>query len=190
LKTLFQKTEILLQELHQLVTKLSDEQFITQISELHYASIGQHLRHILEFFQCLIQSQETQKVDYDTRKRNPLIENNRLVCLEIIQEILENVEFQNINLTLFQSYNVGGKTEKIEIPSNYFREWAYNLEHTIHHQALIKVGVALLNVVLPNSSIDIAQNFGVADATINFKNQQKNLKENDNKYVYTHISTK
>ncbi len=187
MKTLSQKTETLLNELHQLVEKLSDEYFVKQIPELHYASIGQHLRHILEFFQCLIQSQETQKLDYDARKRNLLIENNRLVCLEVIQEILENIAFENIHLTLLQSYNVGEISEKTEIPSNYFREWAYNLEHTIHHQALIKVGIALL---APN--IEIAENFGVADATINFKNQQKKQiqpkNETKNENVYAHIS--
>ncbi len=168
MKPLLQKTEILLQELHQLVEKLSDEHFTTKIPTLHYASIGQHLRHILEFFQCLIQSQETQKLDYDARKRNLLIENNRLVCMEVIKEILENIDFSNINITLYQTYNIDNESQISEIASNYWREWAYNIEHTIHHQALIKVGVLLL---MPN--MQISENFGVADATTNFKNQQK-----------------
>jgi hypothetical protein len=31
--------------------------------------------------------------------------------------------------------------EEVRIESNYFRELLYNLEHCIHHQALIKVAV-------------------------------------------------
>jgi hypothetical protein len=41
---------------------------------------------------------------------------------------------------------------------------AYCLEHTIHHQALIKIGLMELNLI---HLID--QHFGVAPATIRFK---------------------
>ena len=50
--------------------------------------------------------------------------------------------------------------EELRIESNYFRELLYNLEHCIHHQALIKV--AILQV----ESITIGRDFGVARSTI------------------------
>jgi hypothetical protein len=56
-------------------------------------------------------------------------------------------------------------TGVVAIPSNYYREIAYNLEHTIHHMALIRVGI---NEV---SMIELPQDFGVAYSTIKYRQQ-------------------
>ena len=55
--------------------------------------------------------------------------------------------------------------EEILIESNYHRELLYNLEHCIHHQALIKVAILQLENILVND------NFGVARSTIEYRNQ-------------------
>jgi hypothetical protein len=55
--------------------------------------------------------------------------------------------------------------EEIRVESNYLRELLYNLEHCIHHQALIKVAV------LQNPTILLSENFGVAHSTIEYRKQ-------------------
>jgi hypothetical protein len=55
--------------------------------------------------------------------------------------------------------------ESITISTNYYREIAYNLEHTIHHMALIRVG---LNEV---SGIQLPDDFGVASSTVKHRKQ-------------------
>ena len=55
--------------------------------------------------------------------------------------------------------------EELNIDSNYFRELLYNLEHCIHHQALIKVAVLQLE------HLQIDADFGVARSTIEYRNQ-------------------
>jgi hypothetical protein len=55
--------------------------------------------------------------------------------------------------------------EEVRIESNYFRELLYNLEHCIHHQALIKVAV------LQSETIFVNENFGVARSTIEYRKQ-------------------
>jgi hypothetical protein len=62
-------------------------------------------------------------------------------------------------------YSAFGENEQT-IPSFYFRELLYNLEHCIHHQALIKV--ALLD--MPH--ICISDTFGVAPSTIQYRLEQ------------------
>ena len=55
--------------------------------------------------------------------------------------------------------------EELRIDSNYFRELLYNLEHCIHHQALIKVAVLQLE------HLQIDADFGVARSTIEYRKQ-------------------
>ncbi len=54
---------------------------------------------------------------------------------------------------------------QVSIQTNYFRELLYNLEHCIHHQALIKVAVFQLE------NIKVTENFGIAPSTIEYKKQ-------------------
>jgi uncharacterized damage-inducible protein DinB len=49
------------------------------------------------------------------------------------------------------------------IKSSYQRELLYNLEHSIHHQAIIKVALRTLR------SVEIDENFGVAPSTIRYR---------------------
>ena len=55
--------------------------------------------------------------------------------------------------------------EELLIQSNYERELLYNLEHCIHHQALIKVAI------IQSNSVAIDENFGVARSTIEYRKQ-------------------
>src|SRR5208283_5257093 len=40
-----------------------------------HASIGQHYRHVLDHFRCLIRGVRAAEINYDARERNPRIEN-------------------------------------------------------------------------------------------------------------------
>jgi hypothetical protein len=51
----------------------------------------------------------------------------------------------------------------MDVSTNYYREVIYNLEHTIHHMALIRVGINELG------NIDLPKDFGVAPSTIKYK---------------------
>ena len=53
--------------------------------------------------------------------------------------------------------------DNLEIDTNFYREALYNIEHTIHHMALIRVGIKEV------SSITLPEYFGVAPSTIQHK---------------------
>ena len=98
-------------------------------------------------------------MNYDQRQRNKLIQTNSEFAIGQIKEIQNALDKENKKIELQQI--VDG--EEIRIESNYFRELLYNLEHCIHHQALIKVAI------LMNGKLEVNENFGVARSTIEYR---------------------
>jgi len=150
-----------LTELSDLVSKLSDVEYCAPCYDLSNATIGEHTRHIIEMFQCLNNQYENGVINYDSRTRDNLIQTNSVFASECITAILNQIKKPNINLQLQQIV----ADEELLIESNYHRELLYNLEHCIHHQALIKVAI------LQNTAIAVGENFGVAYSTIKYRNQ-------------------
>jgi len=150
-----------LHELTDLVSQISNEDYSFPCHGLSNATIGEHTRHILEMFQCLENQYETGIVNYDKRNRDSRIQTDTEFAKECIVTIQNQLDKPNKNLQLQQI--VDG--EELLIETNYNRELLYNLEHCIHHQALIKVAV------LQNDSIVIDENFGVARSTIEYRKQ-------------------
>jgi hypothetical protein len=148
-----------LQEVIDLLKQLDNQVYITPNALLSNATIGQHTRHIIELFQCLLQGYDAGKVNYDKRTRNKVIENDTAMAVLALYEIQQSLEQDNKDLEM--EYELGEK--EVALASNYFRELMYNLEHCIHHQALIKV--ALIN--LP--ALQIAENFGIAPSTVQYR---------------------
>lgn len=150
-----------LNELIDLLNQLSQIEYSKSCPDLSNATIGEHTRHIIEMFQCLENQCDSGIVNYDNRMRNIRIQTDTLFAIENIETIQINLDKKNINLELLQIID----GEEIRIASNYHRELLYNLEHCIHHQALIKVAV------LQCETVKIDPNFGVARSTIEYRNQ-------------------
>jgi hypothetical protein len=158
----------LLGQLHQVLDELNLVQYAEPVGILSDSSIGQHTRHILEFFIELQKGYECGVVDYDQRQRNHKIESDNGFARAQLEFILKNLERPDKVLILRADYGSSGEmlpaeVEGKEIMTNYFRELVYNLEHTVHHMALIRIGVGLV------SSISLPVEFGVASSTLKFR---------------------
>ena len=127
--------------------------------DLGSATIGKHTRHIIELYQCLLEGYESGQVSYDQRRRNREIEIDLNLAVQELKHLQNSIQKPDKRLRI--TYELNG--EIIEIDSNYFREVMYNLEHAIHHHALIKVGIMqMTEIALPDS-------FGVAPSTLQFR---------------------
>jgi hypothetical protein len=144
--------------------QLTPAEYTQPCNTLHGNTIGQHVRHIVELFQCLDNGYVTGTVNYEKRKRDPLIENDKKLAQELLSAIYSDLDKSNKELKLEAIYDES-ETKPIIINTNYYREVAYNLEHTIHHMAIIRVGVTeVSNLILPDD-------FGVASSTLKYRNQ-------------------
>jgi hypothetical protein len=150
-----------LQELSDLLSQLSNVDYCSPCSGLSNATIGEHTRHIIEMFQCLENQYQEGIVEYDLRKGDYMIQTDTTFAKQAIAEIVLQLDKPNKELQLQQS--LYGQT--FSIASNYHRELLYNLEHCVHHQALIKVAVLQIEY------LQIGDDFGVARSTIEYKKQ-------------------
>lgn len=150
-----------LQSLVDLLQQLSAGQYNKPCETLSGASVGKHYRHIIEMFTCLLDNYEEGLVSYDHRPRDKTIETDVEIALQKLELLTKKIEKPNKSITIEQTL----AEEKLLIKSNYYRELLYNLDHTIHHQALIKIGVTGFdNILLDND-------FGVAPSTISYRSQ-------------------
>lgn len=156
-----------LEEIKSLLLQLSNRHYTHRSQLLSGATIGGHVRHVLEFYQSVIFRLETNIINYDKRKRNLMIENDKEIAIKYIDKICSELAvFMNDEaLTLVGNFS-SSKGEESHIKTTLNRELAYCLEHSIHHQALIKVGLLELN-----SSCFIDDSFGLAPATIRYKDK-------------------
>jgi hypothetical protein len=141
---------------------MTQEEFVQPCVHLSNSTIGQHVRHVIEMFQCLELGYETGSVNYELRKRDPLMETKKDVALAALQLIFEGFKKPDKALVLEGFYNDHSET-LLQIPTNYYREIIYNLEHTIHHMALIRIGIRELK------QIELPEGYGVASSTVKHK---------------------
>ena len=146
------------------LNQLHPDQYIHSCKNLSGNTIGQHVRHIIEMFQCLDAGYLTGEVDYERRKRDKQIETDKDFATNILKEISRQISRENKTLYLLTYYDEL-RDEPEKISTNYYREIAYNLEHTIHHMALIRVGLRELG------DLRVDDSYGVASSTLKYRKQ-------------------
>lgn len=148
-----------LQLFERVLLQLQAEQYTASHELLAHASIGQHSRHVIELYQCLLKGYESGSICYDKRERDIRIETDLAFALESLQAIALTLDRPNKTMELV----LDGEDQSCKIETNYNREVLYNLEHTIHHHALIKVAL------IPMANVEVPLEFGVAPSTLAFR---------------------
>lgn len=150
---------LLFEQLCHSVESLTDEQYCFPSAVLSQATVGQHLRHIIEFFQELNKGYETGLVNYDRRIRDHRIETDRFFAIQKLREIIDGLPRPDKDLTLTASLTQEDISQ-LNFKTNYNRELLYNLEHTVHHMAFIRTGIEAVSV------IQLPIQFGIAESTL------------------------
>lgn len=160
--TLENTSKKLLKQLSEVIIQLGLSEYSSPLPILSGASVGQHIRHILEFYSCLNQGALKSSVNYDKRERNTLLEQDTSYAIEQLKVVLEETSKKSLKqpLTLVACYS----EEEVQLKTTYERELAYNIEHAIHHMAIIKIGILALY-----PSFNFPEHFGVAYSTVKYQ---------------------
>ena len=100
-------------------------------------------------------------INYDKRKRDNSIEQDPKTALAAVGHVVRFLEGEKFSgeASLVTNFSLLENCECV-IPSSFLRELVYCLEHSIHHQALIKI--SLLDQGLVHL---VDSDFGVAPST-------------------------
>lgn len=154
----------ILSQLTDLVDQIKEKDFTKPAETLSHSTIGQHLRHTLEFFMCFENGFEQGLINYDKRAHDKIIESDKFLALAAIGRISDFIG--NLNdkpLKLEVGYDLE-KESFITIDTTATRELVYNIEHAVHHMAIMKIGIKEIA-----SYIKLAPDFGIAASTIRYK---------------------
>jgi len=151
-----------LSDLLHVIKELKEEDYSRSIDVLSGFTLGQHIRHTLEFYLCLHQGSILGVVNYDKRKRDLQIETQPVYAATTIDSICQFIDSADVDQSILLEVNYNLDSEKSQvIKSNLNRELCYNIEHAIHHMAIIKIG---LNEIAPY--VELSEGFGIAVSTL------------------------
>jgi len=150
-----------LSQLIDLLENIEDYQYNLALRVFRGGNIGKHVRHIIEFYLCLFNDQDT-TVNYDLRARDLSIETDKNIAIDKIKWISDNIDNVDVDKTIsLQTNYTLDKDSHSTFNTSFLRELAYNLEHTIHHMAILRIGIESF---LPEYKFP--ESFGIALSTL------------------------
>ena len=155
----------ILKQVFELTNQLSDAEYSAELELLNGNSIGKHVRHIMEFFELLISGSSQGLINYDKRKHETLFETDTRATMVALQQLMTGIDEISYEDEIVLELNYTESSDNtVKIKSSIERELAYNIEHAIHHMAIIKIA---LKTLFPK--VSLAENFGVAYSTVRYQ---------------------
>jgi len=134
-----------------LLNTITDKQYSDQSVGPYFSSIGGHMRHILDIFDCIFEGLPSKKIDLAARKRNEMVEQytiNGLMYFETILGQLRALKFYNFNeiVEVRDDLGMGVVVVNYTLASALIQAHS----HAIHHFASIGYIISQLGIELPD----------------------------------------
>ncbi len=134
-----------------LLNSINDQQYANNSTAPYYSSIGIHMRHILDVFNCIFKGIETGQIDLTARERNELAEIKVAVGLDYFEQImsqLNEIQLEDLDKMVEVKDDLGLGM----ITANYTLAAALIQAHShaIHHFASIGYIISQMGINLPD----------------------------------------
>jgi uncharacterized damage-inducible protein DinB len=166
-----------------LVERLTDEQYAHVDARLGAASIGAHVRHVLDHYRLFLDGLPDGEVDYDARERDTDVERSAGAAAAEARRLCAALAALGAAGAAASAASAAGaagwagrplrvRQQADELPgcfdgcdSHVERELLFLLSHAVHHQALIAV-------LARAQGLDVPELFGVAPSTAAWQRTQ------------------
>ncbi len=131
--------------------------------------VGGQFRHVVEFYECFLNGLSSRHIDYDARRRDQALEENRRAAATRIETLIDRLTMEpelradGIVFVRVEDAATFGMPEPY-LTSSVGRELQALSSHTIHHFALIAL-------TLRASGWAVDQDFGVSPSTLRHRAQ-------------------
>ncbi|CAH8283783.1 hypothetical protein EV196_102631 [Mariniflexile fucanivorans] len=117
----------------------------------YYSSIGTHMRHILDFYDCIFNKGVNNEIDLATRNRNQSVETECCSAKNYLDSIIENLNSFDLAMTdsVLVTDDLG--LGKVKMTYSYGALFSQANSHTIHHYAIINYILEGLNMSIKHS---------------------------------------
>lgn len=162
-KTCASSSQTIFSQVVTLLDMLSDSDYRLPLPIFNGSTIGQHFRHILDFYNCVLVGATHGELNYSNRERSPSIEHNtemaKTAFLKLQQEIVKLSD--TTQLKVCTDFHTTTNQVDVIVDSSVGRELMYAYDHAVHHLAIIKIGIR------ENFDYDrVDESIGVAPSTI------------------------
>ncbi|MFD0862328.1 hypothetical protein ACFQ1M_08900 [Sungkyunkwania multivorans] len=135
-----------------LLQHLKDEQLCDASVSPYYSCVGSHIRHILDFYDCIIHGLPNELIDLTARKRDLRVQEDCAYAISNVERILkslENIEYEaDKRLAVVDDLGQGKMTVNYTLGALL----AQANSHTIHHYAIINYILDALNIAFDDQS--------------------------------------
>jgi uncharacterized damage-inducible protein DinB len=145
-----------------LLGALGEARYTARVPLCYDASIGGHLRHIIEHYRSFLHGLDAGEIDYENRPRDALIEQNAGHAAGVLAEIADRLHSLEGTLAERGVRVAAEVAPGTATTSSVLRELEFLLSHTVHHYALVAV-MARLQGCEPEAT------FGVAPSTLRYR---------------------
>ncbi len=143
---IIQSTLKTLQKSKTLLDSLNDDDLCDASLAPYYSSIGSHIRHILDFYDCIFNLNSDSTIDLTARSRNKDVESKCGCAKNYLNEIIERLSIADFDMNgiveVIDDLGLG----KTKIKYTLGAIFAQANSHTIHHYAIINYILKGLNI--------------------------------------------
>ena len=134
-----QGTEIIISQMTDLLGKIAGETYAQPLQLFNGSSIGQHFRHIVDFYGCLSRGVADGRVDYAQRQRDPRIETEPNYAANVLREFFDKMNGmeETAMVEVVADFSSDFNESRPVVQSTVGREMMYAYDHAVHHLAMI-----------------------------------------------------
>ena len=148
-----------------LLEAIDDQDYAKPLPIFNGSSIGQHIRHLYDFYNCLLNGLPSGVVDYASRQRDPSVEIDTCQAMASLQKITNQLmdQEEKTPIQVLGDFSYEDDNQRPVVQSSIGRELMFAYDHAVHHLAIVKIGIKSAFPHLP-----IADNLGVAPSTVKY----------------------
>lgn len=164
-----QGTLLIAEQMTEVLDQVTPAAYTAPLQIFHGSTVGQHFRHILEFYTCLLDGIEADYVNYGSRRRDDRIAEAPAAALAVLEYVAAAVAaLDDHRLVNVESEFSDADCQAPVYCSSVGRELQYAFDHAVHHLAIIRIG---LEICFPD--IPVSAELGVAPSTLKYRKDHR-----------------